>query len=138
VQACVSEAVAMHWPSMCEPLAATQKWRCGLLPLTDTPPPLDALMLSPLHWLVLAGARAIPCSLSGSQLNQLFQDALCCVPEGSLLADMPRLPDGALGAASTPCSTAVYILKQCVLLSLPLAPCLYLLHLFHLLHACCK
>jgi hypothetical protein len=108
----------MHWPSICEPSAAKQEWCCGLLPLTGPPAPPEALELNPLHWLILAAARAFPCSLSASQLNQLFQDALCCIPEGSSLADMPRLPDCALGAACTPCSTATYMLKQYALIPL--------------------
>ena len=110
----------MHSTSMCEPQGARQRLPRGLPPFPDHTPstssddPADAyLRLSPLHWLILAGARAVPSPLSSSQLNQLFQDALCCVPEGAPLEDLPALPAGAPGAERTPCSLAAYILRQC-------------------------
>ena len=112
LQACVTAEVAMHWPSMVEKCAAPRAWPCGLLPHDAADP--AALHFSPLHWLALASSRAIPTPLSTSQLNQLFQDALFCVPEGSKLPAMPRLPRGALGADATPCDLAAYILRQCV------------------------
>lgn len=102
----------MHWPSMVEKSTAARMWPCGLLPHGGDEDP-DAVPLSPLHWLALASSRAVPTTLSTSHLNQLFQDALFCVPEGSALPDMPALRAGALGAEATPCALATYILRQC-------------------------
>lgn len=69
------------------------------------------LHLTPVQWLLLASAGAVPCRHSRSQLTQLLQEALGCLHNPHRLGEMPQLPTGAVGAASTPCSDAFYLLR---------------------------
>lgn len=106
----MTETAEVHWPSLLSEPPSCAAYPLGLLPV-PAPLGVPSIALSPLQWLALASTGALPTSISTCQIVQLFQEALCCVPERSALGDMPLLPDGVKGAASTPCSLSLYILK---------------------------
>jgi hypothetical protein len=110
LQVCVTETAEVHWPSLVTDPPTDAPYPLGLLPI-PAPLGIPSIALSPLQWLALASTGALTTSISASQIVQLFQEALCCIPERSALGDMPRLPEDVAGAASTPCSLSLYILK---------------------------
>lgn len=69
--------------------------------------------LSPLQWVVAAGAGAVPTDVVDGQLRRLLHDVLACAPQKGGLGLIPRMPlwngRGALNA----CSVELYILRQC-------------------------
>lgn len=75
--------------------------------------------LSPLQWVVAAGAGAVPTDVVDGQLRRLLHDVLACAPPKGGLGVLPKLPlwngRGALHA----CSVELYILRQCAAIPLP-------------------
>lgn len=137
MQASVVHPVPLWWPPLATPegpcshlwelvprseaahvAAAWEQWQAaaaaaaaagGAQRAPTRPPP--ALLLSPLQWLLAASADALPSPLPPPLLNQMLQDALCCLGASGHMGDMPQLPCSDGETPKPHCSASYYLLK---------------------------
>ena len=68
--------------------------------------------LSPLQWVIAAGAWAVPCEIRDAPLRQLLHEILTCAPRKGGIGVMPKLPQWNGHGAPHACSLELYILRQ--------------------------
>ena len=122
----VTTAVALQWPPVATPVTDRDSYAFSLLPRSvalqtasawykfqeaHAPPQQPSVHLSPLQLLLAVSAGAASTPYAAAQIRQLFQDALCCLPPGSSMGDVPRLPTRDAMPPRVACSSTLYMLK---------------------------